>query len=181
MIHRLLYPTGADQGAVQSDPLRVVVAYENTQARERIEDVYAHLVGRLSGEFRFGCTWCNFEELKNSRTAAHVAQAAREADLILFSTDAEAEPPFALLSWVESWAGTKAGKDTVLALLLNQNGENPEGGLAIKMYLHDVARRRDMDFLSQIIITPDISLRRQAAIEDDEEIRSREPSPLAEI
>lgn len=134
--------------------LSVVLVYENAAARERIEGVYAHLLGKLSKDFEFGCTWCSFYDFKDARNTAEFTAAAVDADLIVFSSHAEIEPPLPLRDWVEGWVHSKKAQDAVLAALLFQNQDSEDGPQSLHSYLREVAQRGGMDFLSQVVVGP---------------------------
>ena len=157
MSARLLNNLLEELSPVSAASLRLLIVYEDTCARALIQEIYARLAQKLSNEFEFGCAWMGFEELNSAAIATEAALAAVDADVILFSVNANTEPSAALKAWVESWILCKKPKDAALGALFNQSRPSDGRAMPFEAYLREVAQRARMDSMFEVISTSHVS------------------------
>ena len=105
-----------------ADAMTVAVAYADTVTRERAMLLCDHLVHKLWQGVDFEITWWKFDYLNHPRIAAAAAGAARRADMVIFSTEADRELTPAVQSWVESWAARRESREGALVALIGNAG-----------------------------------------------------------
>ena len=133
-----------------ADAMTVAVAYSDKATRERAMLLCDHLVDKLWQDVDFEITWWKFDYLNDPRIAADAADAARQADMVIFSAEADRELAPAVQSWIESWAAKRASREGALVALIG-NANGPANGTGpIHIYLRGVAQRAEMDYLSNL-------------------------------
>jgi hypothetical protein len=120
----------------------------------RIQQTYWLLMRRLAKEFEFECFWYGFEDLADSHFASSARSAAARTDLILFSVNAETEPPQPLKDWVETWIRSKPSQDAALAALVNETRRSRDRKCPAWSYLRQIAERGGMSFVHETIRAP---------------------------
>ena len=133
-----------------ADAMTVAVAYADTVTRERAMLLCDHLVHKLWQGVDFEITWWKFDYLNHPRIAAAAAGAARRADMVIFSTEADRELTPAVQSWVESWAARREIREGALVALIGNANDPANGTGPIHIYLRSVAQRAEMDYLSNL-------------------------------
>jgi hypothetical protein len=123
----------------------VTVAYEDTPARERALRLCHHLVRGFWAEIGFEFSWWRFRYLQDADIAQAAAEAAAEADLLLFAASGHDLVPEELRNWVELWIPRRRPQEGVILMLAAD--DPPPGASAVHGFLTNVARRAGMDCL----------------------------------
>jgi hypothetical protein len=146
--------TNTQLDPLSDNPWSVTVVYEDTGARERALCLCHQLVRSFQAEIDFAFTWWRFRYLEDPDIAQAAAQAAAQADILLFSVTNRDDPPQEVRNWTELWVPRRSPGDGVLLVLT----EDPEdGGLSASplfMFLNNVARRASMDCLPRFSDEP---------------------------
>lgn len=143
--------TANESKLIPDVPLGLVVVYQDSPARIRVQHVYWMLARELSNEFNLDCSWYAFQDLEHPRVASSARAAAADADLILFSADLDTKLPPAVKTWIESWINSKPAQDAALAALFTNENRRSRRSVPIWNYLNGIAQRAGMSFLPEII------------------------------
>jgi hypothetical protein len=128
----------------------VVVVYEDTDLRQQAVNFCNSLVDRFWQRQSFELNWWSFSQLGESHTAKLAADEAASADLIVFAARPEAELPFEVMAWVESWISRRADREGELIGLLDHGAETSSEGAGRFVYLRNAAHRAGMDYLTHV-------------------------------
>jgi len=139
-------PTRSDS----ADAMAVAVAYADKATRERAMLLCDHLVDKLWQDVDFEITWWKFDYLNDQRIASDAADAARQADMVIFSAEADRELTPAVQGWIESWAARRESREGALVALIGNDNGPANGTGPVHIYLRGVARRAEMDYLSNL-------------------------------
>jgi hypothetical protein len=132
------------------DPWYVTVVYEDNGARERALSLCHHLVQGFRTEIEFEFNWWRFRYLEDPEIAQAAAQAAAQADILLFSASSSDDLPEEVRNWTELWVPLRNGGDGVL-LVLTEDAQNPEFPASpLFIFLRNLARRASMDCLPRL-------------------------------
>jgi hypothetical protein len=128
----------------------VVVAYDDTSAREHAVDFCDQLVKRFWSKFEFNVSWWPFSLLQNEPTATEAAEKAAHADLVLLSSQRQEDFPATVKGWIEGWLSRRGDREGMLAGLTGTE-PLPGGEESPKhRYLRQIAHRGEMDYLTQV-------------------------------
>ena len=134
--------------------LCAMLVYEDEGTRERATRICDGLVQKFWREFWFDFNWWRFDFLRDSEIARAAANAATQADLILFSARAARELPPHVTRWIESWLPLRSGRGGMLAAMIGTTDQPATGLTPIHVYLRESARLASMDFLPDILDAP---------------------------
>jgi hypothetical protein len=148
-----IIPFTAVEEEEQCRPLTVLSLYEDEETRIVAEAVCQRLMQELEPDFQFDCLWCGLADLMETDVAREATLNATDADLVIFSTHAEARPSPALKRWVETWQQAKAQQDCALVALIAED-TNQKRTSQFRAFLQEVATRAHMDFLFHVIRLP---------------------------
>lgn len=127
-----------------------VIVYEDEATFLRADTICHDLI-REFHDAELDCFWVAFRGLANAMLARDAAEKAAEADLIVFSAHAGPRLPEQVEQWIESWLPHKNLEETALAALVGLATDGKKGVTPIHTYLQEVAARRHMDFIPQVI------------------------------
>ena len=128
----------------------VIVAYEDTAARDQAIVLCDHLVEKHWEDFEIEVSWLRFDYLADPRIATDAIAAAARADMVIFSAHAGRELPQAVKSWIEIWAAKKNNRESVLVSLIGVAGDPTKGVNSMHYYLRNIAQQTEMDYLSNL-------------------------------
>lgn len=136
------------------EPWAVTVVYEDTGSRERALNLCHHLAQGFGGEIDFAFTWWRFRYLEDPDIAQAAAQAAAQADILLFSTSSHNDLPEEVRNWTELWVPRRTSGEGVL-LVLTEDADNAElSASPLFLFLRNLARRAAMDCLPRLADEP---------------------------
>lgn len=128
----------------------VVVAYEDTAAREQAVDFCDQLVRRFWARSEFEVGWWSFSLLQAEHVAMEAADMAARADLIILSLVRQDVLPAVVKRWIESWLARRGDCEGILAGLMGQGAAADRLETHNHYYLRQVAHRGGMDYLTQL-------------------------------
>jgi hypothetical protein len=128
----------------------VVVAYEDTAAREQAVDFCDQLVRRFWARFEFEVSWWSFNLLQAEHVALEAADKAARADLIILSSVRQDDLPAVVKGWIENWLTRRGDCEGILAGLMGQGTAADGLETHNHYYLRQVAHRGGMDYLTQL-------------------------------
>ena len=135
-----------------AETFSVAVTYADAFTRERAIRICDHMVVELGKDLNFTFSWWKFDYLCDPKLSRMAAQAAAQADMIIFSAHADDELSAAVRSWIESWVPKKEKQPSALVALIGTI-EDPQKGLTpAHFYLRNVAQRAKMDYLPQAMV-----------------------------
>lgn len=136
------------------DQWSVTVVYEDTGSRERALSLCHHLSQGFHTEIEFAFTWWRFRYLEDPDIAQAAAQAAAQADILLFSASGHHELPEEVRSWSELWIPMRAGREGVLLVLTEDTDDSELSASPLFQSLRNLARRASMDCLPRMTDDP---------------------------
>ena len=127
----------------------VGVIYEDAETRAVAARECDRLLAKLWSEHGFEIHWWSFDELGEARAGCEALEKARAAAVMIFAVQPEGSYRHDTREWVETWLKLRGEREGALIGLLNP-GEN--AGLVSEkyVYLHHVAHRAGMDYLTAI-------------------------------
>jgi hypothetical protein len=128
------------------DPWSVTVVYEDTGARERALRLCHHLVQGFKNEIEFIFNWWRFRYLEDPEIAQAAAQAAAQADILLFSATSHEELPEEVRNWTDLWVPLRTSGDGVLLVLAGDEGTELSASPLFR-FLRNLAVKASMDCL----------------------------------
>jgi len=135
-------------------PFDLVVAYEDTETRSRALHLYDHLAQQLLDDYDFQCSWWKFDHLSNLTLRQQAADAAIEANMVIFSLRVREELPRAHTLWLEDWILRRHHRKAALvAIIAGVGGQEREAGHLLA-YLQNAARLARMDFFNHTFELP---------------------------
>jgi hypothetical protein len=139
---------------MNGEPWSVTVVYEDTGARERALRLCHHLVQGFKSEIDFVFNWWRFRYLEDPDIAQAAAQAAAQADIILFSTTNRDDPPEEVRNWTELWVPLRNPGEGVLLVLTEDTESDGLSASPLFRFLRNLARRAAMDCLPRAADEP---------------------------
>jgi hypothetical protein len=133
----------------------VVVVYQDGAARERAVDFCDQLVARFWSRFAFDVSWWSFDQLEELIAAGEAKQKATGAELIVFSSTLEGEPPLHVKAWLEGTLGQRKEREGVLVGIMDAPPVPPVAEAPKHRYLRTAAHQAAMDYLTQL--PPDLA------------------------
>ena len=135
-------------------PFDLVVAYEDTETRNRALHLYDHLAQQLLDDYDFQCSWWKFGHLSNATLRQQAADAALDANMVILSLRVREEFPRAHKLWLEDWISRRHfRKAALVAILAGSNSSEREAGRMLA-YLQNAARLARMDFFNHTFELP---------------------------
>lgn len=125
----------------------VAILYENTAARDRAVLLSHRLAEDCWETVDFGFSWWRFKYLADPDVAVEAAEAAVQADVLIFSVRADSVPPVELHRWLEMWLPQRTTAEGVVVPLLHPM--TPEGlsESPWMLLLDDLCRQTGMERL----------------------------------
>lgn len=127
-------------------PFDLVVAYEDSETRNRALHLYDHLAQQLLDDYDFQCAWWKFEHLADTRLGQQAADSATSANMIILCLHTRSELPAVVQKWIEDWLPRRDNRKAALVALLGGPEEARESAEPMLTYLRRVARTGHMDF-----------------------------------
>ena len=123
-----------------------MVLYEDTATRQRGLAACDYLVQNFWTEVEFEFHWWRTDFLADASLAAAAAEKASVANLIFLCSAATKEPSATLKTWFDSWIESRLEGEGLLVNLITgfASSHHPHVG---ELYLRDVSRRADLDYL----------------------------------
>ncbi len=128
---------------------KVVLLYEDSLAHEHALEIGHQLAARIGNEPASGFDAWNLHALAEPEFAFEAAQAAAQADIVLFSTHGD-DLTLSVRVWLESWARFRAKAEGILALVVTEPVSATASMPALVPRLHQFALRLQMRFLSYL-------------------------------
>jgi hypothetical protein len=135
-------------------PFDLVIAFDDTTARQRAAQVYDHLAQQLLDDYDFQCSWWRIEHLLNPELNEQAADAAADANMVILSLRADRPLSAAFKAWLPRWLARKGSQKCALVVLLSTSGEPTEEARRLQSYLQQVARQARMDFFTHTYPLP---------------------------
>lgn len=130
-----------------SGKCRVAVLYEDTPARERAVWLGHHLALQLTGDLEFEFSWWRFRYLGDPQIADAAAEAASDADILIFSARADSEVPEELREFIDLWLHHRGDGAPVLVPLVEPATAEAIAASPLARLLQDTARNLGMECL----------------------------------
>jgi len=127
-------------------PFDLVVAYEDTDTRNRALHLYDHLAQQLLDDYDFQCSWWKFDHLTNHALCEQATEAAVDANMVILSLNARRELAPAHKTWMEGWVPRRAHRKAALVTLIAGAGQPERDTPSMLAYLQNAARLAHMDF-----------------------------------
>jgi hypothetical protein len=136
--------------AVSKDCWPILVVCEDELAHARALSLCERLAHRFGDEIEFRFSWWLFANLEYAVNAGEAARAASQAEMVFFVTHEREELPYNLKSWIETWVNQREPRGGALVSLTCAGKSVVECAPLKNLYLREVARRAEMDFLSNL-------------------------------
>lgn len=127
-------------------PFDLVVAYEDTQTRNRALQLYDRLAQQLLDDYDFQCSWWKFGHLANPALRLDATEAAMDANMIILSLHARPQLAPAHRAWIEDWTGRRPHRKSALVAMISGGAADSRGVEVMMSSLLGLARRAGMDF-----------------------------------
>ena len=127
-------------------PFDLVVAYEDTETRNRALHLYDHLAQQLLDDYDFQCSWWKFEHLANPVLQQKAADSAVDANMVILSIRAHRELPPIQKAWMEDWIKRRNHAKAALVLMIAETNDPERDAAPVLVYLRNAARVGRMDF-----------------------------------
>ena len=129
-------------------PFDLVVAYEDTDTRNRALHLYDHLAQQLLDDSDFKCSWWKFDHLAAAILRREATDAAVNANMIVLSLRARDELSPLQRAWIENWSARRTDRQGALVAMI-AGVASPETEAPIMLAgLRDAAHRAGMDFFT---------------------------------
>jgi len=127
----------------------VGVIYENADTRALAAKECDRLLTSLWSEHGFEIQWWSFDMLSEARSGCEALEKARAAAVMIFAVRPEGAFGQGVREWVETWVNLRGEREGALIGLLDPSAD------AVRVsekyvYLHHVAHRAGMDYLTAI-------------------------------
>jgi len=127
-------------------PFDLVVAYEDSETRNRALHLYDHLAQQLLDDYDFQCSWWKFDHLADATLREQAADAAADANMIILCLHARKDLLPVHKLWIESWLPRRDGRKSALVALIGNGEERRADADTMLTYLRRTARLTSMDF-----------------------------------
>jgi hypothetical protein len=135
-------------------PFDLVVAYEDSDTRNRALHLYDYLAQQLLNDTDFQCSWWKFDHLANDILRGQASAAASEANMVILSLHARQDLSPAQRSWIESWITRRSDRQAALVTLIGGAARPEVEAPSMLNYLQGAARRAGMDFFMHAFDLP---------------------------
>jgi len=129
-------------------PFDLVVAYEDTQTRNRALHLYDHLAQQLLDDYDFQCSWWRFDLLSEPALYQKSADASADANMVVLSLHARKELGPIQKAWLESWLPRRDGRKSALVVIIAGSDEAVQEAEPMLVSLRRAARLARMDFFN---------------------------------
>ena len=129
---------------------RGVVVYEDQPTRDRALRLCDELVRKFWHDIEMDFSWWRFDYLRDVDLARLAAEAAVSADFVVFSARGAKELPPPVRSWIDSWVDCRMNRPNALVALIGADDDPVKGLTPIHVYLQEIARHAEMDYLSHV-------------------------------
>lgn len=133
---------------------RLVVIYDDQEARNRAHSLSAKLRNTFSGEVEFAESWWKFSVLDGKSLRHLAASDVAQADLVLFSLGASNDLPDGLVEFNEMWVSERKGKQGLLAVLAHPSASVWSAAGSLENYFKDLAQYAKLDFITSSMTDP---------------------------
>jgi hypothetical protein len=127
-------------------PFDLVVAYEDTQTRNRALHLYDHLAQQLLDDYDFQCSWWKFDHLANVTLRQQASDAAADANMIILCLHARQGLLQLHRAWIEEWLPRRDSRKAALVALVCGAEEEKSAAQTTLGYLRKAAQLSRMDF-----------------------------------
>jgi len=127
-------------------PFDLVVAYEDSQTRNRALNLYDHLAQQLLDDYDFQCSWWKFDHLANATLRQQASDAAAEANMIILCLHARRGLLPLHRAWIEEWLPRRDGRKSALVAMVGGAEDAPGAAETTLAYLKRASRLGRMDF-----------------------------------
>ena len=135
-------------------PFDLVVAYEDTDTRNRALHLYDTVAQQLLDDYDFQCSWWKFEHLANETLRQQAADAAVDANMVILSIRAREDLSPTHKLWIEDWISRRSpGKAALVVMIAGTTDPERDAAPAIA-YLRNAARKGRMDFFTHAFELP---------------------------
>jgi hypothetical protein len=129
---------------------RGIVVYEDQQTRDRALRLCDELVRKFRHDLGMDFSWWRFDYLRDSDLAKLAADAAVNADIVVFSVRGANELPPPVRLWIDSWVDRQMSRPNALVALIGVADQPSIGLTPIHIYLREIARQAGMEYLSHL-------------------------------
>ena len=148
-------------------PFDLVVAYEDTETRNRALHLYDHLAQQLMDDYDFQCSWWKFDHLANPILQQEAADSAADANMVILSIRAQQELPPVQKAWMEDWIARRQHRKAALVVMIADTTQPEHDAAPALAYLRNAARIGGMDFFLHGFELPMVNTRSSGAILPD--------------
>jgi hypothetical protein len=128
--------------------LNIAGVHQDAVTREWATQVASHAI-QLVGERSVRSTWWEIGGLSDPRAFWDAVQAATTADILIVSVRGTKALPLDLYEWIEAWLPLRLQLAGALVALIGVPEQPSADSFRIGGFLRDVARRGQLEFLSQ--------------------------------
>ncbi len=139
-------PTGADS-------CTFFAIYDDISSGKRAKETCDYIRGKFGPECNVHGDFWKLDVLREPTLMHLAAPLAREADIIIFSTNIDKNLPLEIKTWLEDCLSNETDRLRVLMSVscrLSSASPNP---LLIETHLQEIAARKNVEFLSRVIET----------------------------
>lgn len=129
---------------------RGVVVYEDQPTRDRALRLCDELIRKFWHDLEMDFSWWRFDYLRDADLARLAADAAVNADLVIFSACGAKELPPPVRLWIDSWVDRRMNRPNALVALIGVADDPVKGLTPIHVYLREIARQAGMEYLSHV-------------------------------
>ena len=134
-------------------PLKIVIAYEDTEAGRHARNVCNALTEHLGPNSEMTSEMWRFDVLRIPECRELAGHGAAQADIIMISTHGEGHLPGDVKAWIEMWLRDKDGLVALVALCDRPQSARGEDW-PIRSYLAGVAQRGQVEFFAEPDVWP---------------------------
>jgi hypothetical protein len=127
-------------------PFDLVVAYEDTQTRNRALHLYDHLAQQLLDDYDFQCSWWRFDLLSDPTLYQKSTDMSADANMVILSLHARKELTPLQKTWLDSWLPRRDGRKSALVSIIAGTEEAVQESEPMVVSLRRAARLARMDF-----------------------------------
>jgi hypothetical protein len=134
--------------ADENETCGVVIAYEDTEARDRAITLSHRLVRDFWREIDFSFSWWRFKYLRDPVIASAASDAATKADIVVFSYHVANELPIEATDWLDRWTSARSRPAGIVVPLVESVPVPEIEASSALVCLQDAARRAGMECLT---------------------------------
>jgi hypothetical protein len=126
----------------------IAVIYEDVPSRDAAIRVSQHLSTQFAPDLELSFSWWKFKYLNDAALAAEAAEAASQADLVVFATRSDRALPVEVKDWVERWLPWRIGRDGAITALTTEAQHPDFHSSPLGEYLASISRRAGLEVIS---------------------------------